>query len=67
MKIVKERIDAVAAAIDKYLALPSKFIDTNVVLLVLLLVSLSVGVGVLYIKNLILEQCLIPHIQEKLK
>lgn len=64
---MKERIDAVVATIDKYLALPSKFIDTNVILLALLILSLTIGVGVLYLKNLILEQCLIPHIQEQLK
>ncbi|MCC3409866.1 MAG: hypothetical protein JGK17_30865 [Microcoleus sp. PH2017_10_PVI_O_A] len=64
---VKEPIDAVVATIDKYLALLIKIIDANTILLSLLILSLTVGVGVLYLQNLILEQCLIPHIQEQLK
>ena len=64
---MNERIDSVVATIDKCLALPTKFVDTNVILLGLLVVALSVGVGTLYLKNLILESWLVPYIQEQLK
>jgi len=67
MKISKEKFDAVIAFVDRCSALLSKFIDAKLVFSLLLVLSLAVGVGTLYLKNIILEQCLIPDIQEKLK
>jgi hypothetical protein len=53
---------AVAAA-ERYRGLPDKFVDTNVVFLGQLIICLTIGVSVLYLKNLIVNSCVVPVFQ----
>lgn len=57
---MKNFIDSVVATAERYRELPNKFVDTNVFLLGLLVVCLTVGVSVLYLKLLIVDSCVMP-------
>lgn len=57
---MKDFIESVVATAERYRELPNKFIDTNLVLLGLLILSLTVGVSVLYLKLLVVDSCVMP-------
>lgn len=62
---MKNFIDSAVATAERYRELPNKFIDTNIVLLGLLIVCLTVGVSVLYLKLLIVNSCVMPVFLEQ--
>lgn len=60
---MKDFIDSVVAAAERYRSLPDKFIDTNMILLGQAIVCLVIGVAVLYTQNLVVHSCIVPIYQ----
>lgn len=60
---MKDFINSVVAAAERYRSLPNKFIDTNMVLLGHLIICLVIGVAVLYLKTLVVNSCIVPIYQ----
>jgi hypothetical protein len=58
---MKNFVDSVAAATERYRTLLDKFIDTNAFVFCRLIFEVATGVSVFYVKSLILEQCLTFH------
>jgi hypothetical protein len=57
---MKNFFKSVAVAVERYRELPNKVIDTNVVLLALVINCLVVGGTVLLFKSSVTDACLIP-------
>ena len=63
--MLRQFVESVVTAAERYRELPDKFIDTNMVLLGQIIVCLTIGVAVLYAQNLIVNSCVIPIIEIK--
>ena len=61
---MKNFFKSVVFAAEHYRELPNKFIDTNVILLALVINCLVVGGTVLLFKSSITDACLIPAFKE---
>jgi len=61
---MKKRLKCFAEAVvntaERYRSLPDKVIDTNFLFLVQMIISLLLGVAVLYLKILVAHTCIIP-------
>jgi hypothetical protein len=62
---MKGFFDAVVVAAERYRELPNKFIDTNVILLALVINCLVVGGTVLLFKSSVTDACLIPALKSQ--
>ncbi len=54
---MKNFLDSVVAAAERYRELPDKFIDTNMVLLGQIIISVTIEVSVIYLENLVVNSC----------
>jgi len=62
---MKNFLKSVAIAAERYRELPNKVIDTNVILLALVINCLVVGGTVLLAKSSITDACLIPALESQ--
>lgn len=62
---MKNLIRSVVNAAERYRELPNKVIDTNVILLALVINCLVVGGTVLFVKSSITDACLIPALESQ--
>jgi hypothetical protein len=60
---MKDFINSVVAAAERYRELPNKFVDTNMILLGQAIVCLIIGVAVMYVQILIVDSCVVPVYQ----
>lgn len=60
---MKKFVQSVVNAAERYRELPNKIIDTNVILLALVINCLVVGGTVLFVKSSITDACLIPALE----
>ena len=67
MKITDEQFDRLSAFAESVHKLPDKFIDTNLIVSILIIQMLFVGVCTLYLKNLVYQTLISPSILEQLK
>jgi hypothetical protein len=61
----RQFVESLVAAAERYRELPDKFIDTNMIWLSQAIVSLTIGVAVLYTQNLVVNSCVIPIFEIK--
>ena len=55
-------IKAIDDAVERYLELPSKFIDTRLVILVQLLIICLIGLTNLHLQRFVIDSCITPVI-----
>ena len=55
-------VKAIDEAVEKYLELPSKFIDTRFVILVQVIICLLIGLANLHLQQFVVDRCLTPVI-----
>lgn len=67
MKLTDEQFDRLSAFAESVHKLPDKFIDTNLIVSILIIQMLLVGVCTLYLKNLVYQTLIPPAILELIK
>lgn len=67
MKLTDEQFDRLSAFAESVHKLPDKFIDTNLIVSILIIQMLLVGVCTFYLKNLVYQTLIPPAILELIK